>query len=60
MSEKLLKNSTLNVPLLSEWNLGHSIDDEEKIIASHSPNKNTVSFYRTCLNGANAISGFTP
>jgi len=60
MSEKVLNNSPLNEPLLSEWKLGHSIDDEEKVIASHPSNKNTVSFFRTCVNGLNAISGFTP
>jgi len=58
MSEKHHNNSTLNVPLLSEWKLGHFIDDEEKVIASHPSNKNTISFFRTCLNGVNAISGF--
>jgi vesicular inhibitory amino acid transporter len=44
------------VPLLSEWKLGYSID-EEKVIASHPSDKNALSFVRTCLNGLNAISG---
>jgi hypothetical protein len=58
MSEKLQNNyPILNVPLLSQWKkLGHSID-EEKVIASNPPDKNTVSLYRTCFNGVNAISG---
>ncbi|CAK8540639.1 unnamed protein product [Lathyrus sativus] len=45
--------NNLNFPLLSEKNL----IDEEKLIASDSPNKNEVSFIRTCFNGLNAISG---
>lgn len=56
MSEKLQSNSPLSVPLLSEWKLGYSID-EEKVIASHPSDKNALSFVRTCLNGLNAISG---
>lgn len=64
MSEKLdNNNSPLSAPLLSEWKhhaLGDAIDDEEKIIrASHPPIKSTASFFRTCLNGLNAISGLT-
>jgi vesicular inhibitory amino acid transporter len=56
MSEKLQSNSPLSVPLLSEWKLGYSID-EEKVIVSHPSDKNALSFFRTCLNGLNAISG---
>ncbi|XP_057435997.1 amino acid transporter AVT1I-like isoform X2 [Lotus japonicus] len=61
MSEKIQNNSSLGlgVPLLSEWKLhesGYAID-EEKLIASHSPTKNTLSFFQSCLNGLNAISG---
>ncbi|XP_020219151.1 amino acid transporter AVT1I isoform X2 [Cajanus cajan] len=53
MSEKVPNNSSLNVPLLPEWN--HH--DEEKAVTSHPSTKNTVSFFRTCINGLNAISG---
>ncbi|KAK7295370.1 hypothetical protein RJT34_18277 [Clitoria ternatea] len=59
MSEKVSNNSSLSVPLLPEWNnnkLRHSID-EEKAIATHHSTKNTVSFFLTCINGLNAISG---
>ncbi|XP_058739270.1 amino acid transporter AVT1I-like [Vicia villosa] len=41
--------TTLTYPLL--------LADEEKLTASHPPNKNEVSFFRTCLNGLNAIAG---
>jgi len=57
MSEKL---SYLNEPLLHEWEhreFGHATD-EEKVIASHPSTENTASFFGTCLNGLNAISGF--
>ncbi|KAL2329977.1 hypothetical protein Fmac_017558 [Flemingia macrophylla] len=53
MSEKLSHNSPLNVPLLPEWN--HH--DEEKAAISRHSTKNTVSFFLTCINGLNAISG---
>ncbi|KAH1156201.1 hypothetical protein GLYMA_18G259600v4 [Glycine max] len=56
MSEKL---SYLNEPLLHEWEhreFGHATD-EEKVIASHPSTENTASFFGTCLNGLNAISG---
>ncbi|CAK8540640.1 unnamed protein product [Lathyrus sativus] len=44
---------TLNVPLL-----GDAIDDDEKrVVASDSPNKNEASFFHTCLNGSNSIAG---
>ncbi|XP_058739268.1 amino acid transporter AVT1I-like [Vicia villosa] len=45
--------TNLNFPLLSEG----SLVDEEKFISSYAPNKNEVSFIRTCLNGLNAIAG---
>lgn len=57
MSEKDYNNSSLNAPLLTECKLEHSIDHEEKIIASHLSNKNELSFLRTCINGLNAIAG---
>ncbi|KAL2329974.1 hypothetical protein Fmac_017555 [Flemingia macrophylla] len=62
MSEELSYNSTLNnVPLLTnQWKLqheqGHGTDGERAIAFNHST-KNTVSFFRACLNGLNAISG---
>ncbi|CAK8540638.1 unnamed protein product [Lathyrus sativus] len=46
-------HTTLNFPLLSEKNLV----DEEKLISSDAPNKNEVSFFRTCINGLNSIAG---
>ncbi|CAJ1829401.1 unnamed protein product [Sphenostylis stenocarpa] len=49
MSEKHSYNPSLNVPLL--------LNDEEKAIASHPTAKNTVSFFGTCLNGLNTLSG---
>ncbi|ESW11564.1 hypothetical protein PHAVU_008G040900 [Phaseolus vulgaris] len=49
MSKKLSYNSSLIAPLLH--------NDEEKAIASHPSAKNTVSFFRTCLNGLNTIAG---
>ena len=52
MSKKLSSNPSLTVPFL--------LNDEEKAVASHPSAKNTVSFFRTCLNGLNAIAGFTP
>ncbi|KAK7394496.1 hypothetical protein VNO78_15025 [Psophocarpus tetragonolobus] len=55
MSEKLSYNSSLKVPLLP--GTGRKHNDEEKAIASHHSTKNTVSFFSTCLNGLNAISG---
>ncbi|KAL5167343.1 Protein NRT1/ PTR FAMILY 7.3 [Glycine soja] len=53
MSEELSYKSSLNVPLLPEW----KHNDEDKAIASHPSTKNSVSFFRTCLKGLNAISG---
>ncbi|XP_020219602.1 amino acid transporter AVT1I [Cajanus cajan] len=53
MPEEHSYNSSLDVPLLPEWKhheQGHGI-------ASHHSSKNTVSSFRTCLNGLNAISG---
>ncbi|XP_073222716.1 amino acid transporter AVT1I isoform X1 [Cicer arietinum] len=55
MLEKFHNNSSLNVPLISEWK--HHLIDEEIIIASQPSTKNTLSFSQTCLNGLNAISG---
>ncbi|CAJ1829486.1 unnamed protein product, partial [Sphenostylis stenocarpa] len=49
MSEKLAYNPSLNVPLL--------LNDEEKAIVSHPSAENTVSFFGTCLNGLNTLSG---
>ncbi|KAG4388786.1 hypothetical protein GLYMA_09G238000v4 [Glycine max] len=54
MSEELSCKSSLDVPLLPQWN--HH--EEKANIASHHSTKNTtVSLFRTCLNGLNAISG---
>lgn len=46
--------TTLNEPLLG---YSYAKDDEEKDIASYLPNKNEVSFFRTCFNGINVILG---
>ncbi|XP_020219149.1 amino acid transporter AVT1I [Cajanus cajan] len=59
MSEKLSHISSLNEPLLpgrEQHVLGHVIDDE-KVTASFPSTDNTVSFFRTCLNGLNTLSG---
>ncbi|KAJ1401510.1 Amino acid transporter, transmembrane domain [Sesbania bispinosa] len=51
MTEKLDNNSSLDVPLLSDWKHHeprHTID-EEKVIASHPPTKNTVSSFTHVL-----------
>ena len=60
MSEKLYKGSSLSVPLLSECknnDQGYATD-EENVIASNPSTTKPVSFFSTCLNGLNAISGF--
>ncbi|XP_027352126.1 amino acid transporter AVT1I-like [Abrus precatorius] len=59
MTEKHSNNSGLSVPLLPEW--GHHDKGQaiaaEKAIASHASSDRNVSFFRTCINGLNAISG---
>ncbi|KAK7340541.1 hypothetical protein VNO77_21247 [Canavalia gladiata] len=54
MAEKLSNNLPLSVPLLHEWENGI---DAEKAVGSCPCTKTNVSFFRTCLNGLNAISG---
>lgn len=54
-SKNFPHNSSLNVPLLPES--GHA-KDEEKVTDSYPSTENTASFFHTCFNGLNAISGF--
>ncbi|XP_019428649.1 PREDICTED: vacuolar amino acid transporter 1-like [Lupinus angustifolius] len=52
-----IDSSSMNVPLLHEQ--AHHIDEEKELFGedSSSTTTNTVTFFRTCLNGINALSG---
>ncbi|KAK7268977.1 hypothetical protein RIF29_21689 [Crotalaria pallida] len=51
-------SSPMNVPFLEEWRQ-HEHSDVEKELNNCDPSSNTktVTFFRTCLNGVNALSG---
>ncbi|RDX86800.1 Amino acid transporter AVT1I, partial [Mucuna pruriens] len=59
MAEEFSNNSSVKAPLLPKWehhDLGHAID-QENATPTHPSTENTASFFRTCLNGLNAIAG---
>lgn len=53
--------SSMSVPLLSEWKnheVRQALDEDKQLTGPPSAtNTNTVSFFGTCLNGLNALSG---
>ncbi|KAI4346602.1 hypothetical protein L6164_007484 [Bauhinia variegata] len=53
MAAKLNQESSLSVPFLTKWNQR----DEEAAVNSHAPSTKQVSFFKTCINGLNALSG---